>query len=130
MLVERLDFNQVEQAYPDRWRKARPGNQFVNPHDDDPGRYIVRRQGSDEWHEITLVSVDDSLFGRCDCDGFEHHDGPCSHLCAVFRIVQPEAIYSPPVTAADVDLRTPDEQRAQTAAEPDVAATDGGVTRR
>lgn len=128
MHVERLQFDNVRQAYPERWEKARPGNQWVNPHDRDPGRYICRRQGSDEWHQCTLVTLAAEYFGRCDCSGFEHHSGPCSHLCAVYRIISDDTdVYQPRIVEADVELRSPAEERAQNAAEPDLrAATDGG----
>ena len=127
--LDRLVFSQVRHAHPERWEKARPGAAFVNTHDDEPGRYAVRRQGGD-WHECTLVVVHDEFAGRCDCDGFQFHDGQCSHLCAVFRLygddrehfhrVRPDAYYA--------DLQADAERQAQLRAEPDhrSAATDGG----
>lgn len=131
MRVEHLEFWQVREAYPDRWEKARPGNQLVNPHDTHPGRYICRRQGSDEWHEVTLVSIAGESFGACDCEGFEYNDGPCSHLCAVYRLIDEDVeMYQPRVRAADVELESVQDQRAQIAAEPEErAAADGGVRR-
>lgn len=84
--LERLDFGRIKSAYPDRWGKGRPGNAFINEGPEE-GAFAVRRQGG-EWHECTLIRWQGFDFGVCDCTGFKNHDGPCSHLIAVFRMLE------------------------------------------
>lgn len=130
MKVRRLDFRAVQASCPERWQRGRPGGAFVNPHDETPGRWIVRRQGADEWHECVLCRVGSDPYGSCDCDGWRFNQGPCSHLCAVWRSI-PDKTTIPnvrPLSAA-VELRSADERRAATAAEPEVSGACIGGSR-
>lgn len=129
--LDRLLFSRVRDAHEERWKRGRPGNAFVNPHDDTPGRYWVRCQGGDD-HECVLVRSHGEFWGRCDCDGFQFHSGACSHLCAIFRLHgdDREHWHQPEVESISVSLRSDEERQAQLGAEPESrAATDGGRRR-
>jgi hypothetical protein len=83
--LQPLNFNWIEEAYTDRWAKGKPGKSLINPHEYIPGKYFVRRQGG-EPHRAVLVKSQENLYGNCDCDGWKHHEGPCSHLIAIYRL--------------------------------------------
>lgn len=83
--LERLNFSQVRDAYPDRWERGQPGNAFVKEHNEQPGIYKVRIIDG-QWHDCSLVVGLSHYWGTCDCKGFEHHTGPCAHLVAIRRL--------------------------------------------
>lgn len=124
--AEPLLFSRVRDAYPERWKKAEPGNALVNAHDEIDGHYAVRREGG-EWHECALAVANGEFVGTCDCEGFEFHDGACSHLCAVYRLRAdegPEAFPSVRPAGYRVELRSEGERRAD--GQEELVATDGG----
>lgn len=129
--LDRLLFSRVNEAYPERWDRARPGNAFVNDPEDKPGEYSVRCQGGD-WHTPTLVRAQGEFWGSCDCDGFRYHDNACAHLCAVFRLKADDrdSFHHAQVESISVELRSDADRQASLGAEPDArAATDGGLDR-
>jgi len=127
--AEPLLFSRIRDAYPERWEKARPGNALVNPHDEIDGRFAVRREGG-QWHECVLAVAHEEFVGTCDCDGFQFHEGACSHLCAVYRLYADDGADAwPKVQPAgyQVELRSDEQDRAAADAEPERrTATDGG----
>jgi len=126
--LDRLLFSEIKDRRPERWESGEPGNAIVRPHDEIDGRYAVRRQG-EEFHEVALARVNDEFAGACDCDGYEYHDGPCSHLIAVYRLLslRDDDFHKVRPESYGVELRRDAEQRAATDAEPENrVSTDGG----
>jgi len=125
---ERLDFSQIADAYPERFQKVDlAAAKLVS---DDGAQFVVERPDGD-GHVVELVSALSHYWGQCTCDGFEYHDGPCSHLCALKRAegVGLVDIPSGEPTAISVEVRDGQQQLADQI-EPDKrAATDGGVRR-
>ena len=120
-----LLFSRVRDAYPERWKKAEPGNALVNECETE-GTFSVRREGG-EWHKCSLAVAHGEFVGTCDCEGFEFHDGACSHLCAVYRLRADEGHPFPSVrpSAYRVELRSEEERRAD--GQEELVATDGGT---
>lgn len=76
-----LDFEGVREQFPNRWDRADPRDALIerrNAH----GWTVWLTDGADP-HGVALCRDGDQFIGRCDCDGFCYHDGPCAHLCAV-----------------------------------------------
>lgn len=81
--LDRQDFKQVEQTHPDRYNRLDLlGAQVFR---DEPGKYIIQATDSDTSHVTQLVKAVSHPWGHCTCDGYQYNDGPCSHLCAVWR---------------------------------------------
>ena len=126
MKLHRLHFSRIRDTNPDRWDRAEPRRVWVNKHDENPAQFLVRIQGGD-WHECALIQAMSHPWGRCDCDGWQYHDGPCSHLIGLWRMLDRDEIPQTEPHAVEVDVRDPDTEQAQIAAEPDrPARADGG----
>jgi hypothetical protein len=115
-MPEPLDFHAKREAGSDSWDRA------------DPRSALLERQRWDTWlvtlrggeaHEVRLRRESGAYVGRCDCAGFEHHDGPCAHLCTVRKAAVVEV---PDVRGRPVRVLDPDAERAQ-------AMPDGGERR-
>lgn len=127
MRFERLLFSELRETNPDRFEKADLAATSIL--EDEPGRFAVQRGESENTHVVALVTAYGEPWGRCSCDGYEHHDGPCSHLCAVWRAEQTDLVDIPPLdpTAIEGDVRGRQQCLADRAAEPDQRArADGG----
>lgn len=127
MKGDRLRFEELRETHPDRYSKADLAATSII--EDDPGRFAVQRGGSEDTHVAALVTALGETWGRCTCDGYEHHDGPCSHLCAVWR-AESEGLVDVPAldpTTIEGDIHGKQQRLADRAAEPDARVrADGG----
>jgi len=117
--LDRLAFDQVRDAYPERFEKVSlAAAQIV---DDDGSHYVVKRPGSDDAHICELVTAMSHAWGKCGCDGYQYNDGPCSHLCAIWRAEQTGLVEIPSAkpTAISVEVHDDQTELAQHSAEPD-----------
>lgn len=75
-----LDFRAERDSQSRSWERADPGSALIERF----GRfgYKVMLPGG-SVHYVALARDDDAWIGRCDCRGFEHHAGPCAHLCTL-----------------------------------------------
>lgn len=125
--LDRLEFAAIRDAYPDRYEKVSlAAAQIV---DDDGPRYVVKRPESDDAHICELVTSLAHAWGTCGCEGYKFNDGPCSHLCAVWRAEQNDLVEIPSATPTAISVEIHDDQTelAQHSAEPEQRpVADGG----
>lgn len=127
MSLERLDFGDVREAYPDRFKKLDLAAGSIAPVDPERGQYAVRRADSETAHPVRYVVALGHTWGECECKGFKHHEGPCSHLCGVHRAELAEIISPPELPVREIvpePPRDPQEEAAQNHVEK--ARADGG----
>ena len=65
----------------DSWARADPAAALVEPKSEHA--WIVSLPDGEDWHHVALVFDNGHYVGRCDCPGFEYHEGPCAHLCTI-----------------------------------------------
>ncbi|DAC85257.1 hypothetical protein [Natrinema versiforme] len=80
---DRLDFEAAEQAMTSSWERALEGAAEIEPMQ--PGEYAVQFDTSDRTHVVRLTSDGTAYAGHCTGPGYQYHDGPCAHLCAVYQ---------------------------------------------
>ena len=107
-----LDFRAEAEARSTSWQRA------------DPGRALIERRSWNEWavllpdgeeaHDCQLERDHGAYVGACDCPGYEHHGGPCAHLCT---LRQAEFGHDRDVKGRRVRVLDADEERAQTSVE-------------
>lgn len=78
-----LDFLGERAAATTSWERADPQQALIEQ-DTLSVQYTVCLHGGNA-HTVQLWRRGIQWVGRCDCDGFRYHDGPCAHLCAVWR---------------------------------------------
>lgn len=93
-----LDFAAEREAETTSWVRADPTVALIERW----GRYgylITLPGGSAHFAAIGRRS-DGTYVGWCKCKGFQHHDGPCAHLCTLYKAdtVGVEAVNERPVT--------------------------------
>ena len=115
MNVDRLEFAPIQEAYPERWDKCDLAQMSIT--ETEPGEYCVQREPNSDAHVAHLAIVLHEPYGKCSCDGYEYHDGPCSHLCGLWRAHQAELIQIPRgrPQAVTVDVVDAEEEQAQQA---------------
>ena len=110
--VSLLDFDAEAEARSTSWERA------------DPDRALIERRSWNEWsvllpdgekaHICRLERDHGAYVGACDCPGYEHHDGPCAHLCTLRKA---EFGHDRDVEGRRVRVLDADEERAQGAVE-------------
>lgn len=121
-MMDRLDFGALQQTNEERYLKVDLLEASIVDVDDAPERYAVRRDPDADTHVVEIVLAYDEPWGRCSCDGYQFHGGPCSHLSAVWRAHlegMVDLLEARP-TAISVDVRDEQQELAD--------AVDGGVT--
>lgn len=111
--LDRLDFRAVEEEHPDRYHRGSVASTSIVV--DDADRFVVSHPDSDDSHVCRLaVAGRLGYFGSCSCDGYEYHDGPCSHLCAIERMAEIGHVDVPhfDIQRAVGDVRDPEQERA------------------
>ncbi|DAC85286.1 SWIM zinc finger family protein [Haloterrigena jeotgali icosahedral virus 1] len=94
---DRLDFEAAEDELTSSWERALEEAAEIEPMQ--PGEFAVRFETSDRTHVVRLAGDGAGYAGRCTCPGYQFHDGPCAHLCAVFQRSLEE-----PTLVPEVDL--------------------------
>jgi len=100
---EIVDFERIAGTESTSWQRADPEAALI----ESTGRYGFRVTLPGGDAHLVAAAVDDSQHvGTCDCRGFEHHDGPCAHLCVVRKaaFAGVEGVDDEPVTIPCVDL--------------------------
>jgi len=115
-----LDFRAERDRETESWERADPNAALIER----PARfaYWVMLKGGDA-HLVALAHEGGRYIGRCDCAGFEYHDGPCAHLCTLRKAEFVNAVEVPTVASIEDE-----HDRAQ--AEGEVFADGGEVCRR
>jgi len=75
-----LDFRAERDRETESWERADPSKALIEH--TSRFAYWVMLKGGDA-HLVALAHEEDRYVGRCDCRGFEYHDGPCAHLCTL-----------------------------------------------
>lgn len=112
--LDRLDYQMVRNAYPDRYNRGELASVSIMPQK--AGRFVVKFPDSDDGHQSVLANAPAGYFGTCSCDGYDYHDGPCSHLSILRRAVSASLVepgYIEPETISG-ELRDPDQELADT----------------
>ena len=78
---EPVNFLEERDDDTESWARADPREALIEPF----GRfgYKVTLRDGESVHYCALGLEDDEYIGRCDCKGWEYHDGPCAHLCTL-----------------------------------------------
>ncbi|MCU4926668.1 hypothetical protein OB905_11855 [Halobacteria archaeon AArc-dxtr1] len=78
---EPLDFLEQRDTNTDSWIRAHPADALLEKF----GRYgyKVTLRGGADVHYCALGIENGEYIGRCDCKGWQYHDGPCAHLCTL-----------------------------------------------
>lgn len=79
--VEPVDFKAERDDRTESWARAHPDDALIEPF----GRfgYKVTLRDGEDVHYCALGIDDSEYVGRCDCKGWQYHDGPCAHLCTL-----------------------------------------------
>jgi hypothetical protein len=121
-VTEPLDFQAEAEARSTSWERA------------DPDHALIERRSWNEWavllpdgeeaHVCRLERDHGTYVGGCDCPGYEHHDGPCAHLCTLRKA---EFAHDRDVEGRRVRVLDANEERAQGTVE--CVRADGGRRR-
>lgn len=110
IMGEKLDFESERDQGTESWRRA-DGLRALISRESRAGWRVTLPDGHDA-HRVAFVRQGNDWFGRCDCRGYQYHDGPCAHLCTLRK-------------AAFVGAKTTDGETVV----PLNVATDGGVAK-
>lgn len=86
------------------WERSHPDDALIEPF----GRFgykVCLRDGEDV-HYCALGLEDGQYIGRCDCKGWQYHNGPCAHLCTLRK-----AAFLDRIDVAETD-DSPDDEHA------------------
>lgn len=126
MKFENLLFSEVRDQHPDRYEKADLAETSIVEHDV-PGQFIVSRNPSADSHVAALVHAVGEYWGSCSCKGYEHHEGPCSHLCAIVRAEHREIVRVPKAHVMAIEPAVLEDDREVDLADEDDGAADADV---
>ncbi|MBZ6496029.1 SWIM zinc finger family protein [Natrinema longum] len=78
---EPVDFLEERDDGTESWTRADPREALIESF----GRfgYKVTLRDGESVHYCALGIEDGEYVGRCDCKGWQYHDGPCAHLCTL-----------------------------------------------
>jgi len=77
---EPVDYEAIAGTDETSWQRADPEAALI----ESTGRYGYRVVLPDGDAHLVAVAIDEGQHvGTCDCKAWEHHDGPCAHLCVV-----------------------------------------------
>jgi hypothetical protein len=76
-----LNFEAERDEETDSWTRADPLNGTLARLTWE--QWGVHLPDGDDAHIVTLRHESRGYVGECDCSGYQFHDGPCAHLCAV-----------------------------------------------
>ncbi|APW99415.1 hypothetical protein CHINAEXTREME_17285 [Halobiforma lacisalsi AJ5] len=78
---EAVDFLEERDGETESWTRADPREALIESF----GRfgYKVTLRDGEDVHYCALGIDDGEYVGRCDCKGWQYHDGPCAHLCTL-----------------------------------------------
>lgn len=86
--ADTLDFSEPDpESESESYQRAHEHPVIIHP----KGRFLYLVTISDKEpeertsHLVEYHGTEESLRGRCDCDGWTFHDGPCAHLWALNR---------------------------------------------
>ena len=126
-MPEPLDFRTEQHERTTSWERADPEAALVET--TAWNRWRVMLPPSTTPHDVHLERENGAYVGRCDCPGFEHHDGPCAHLCTVRKA---DFGHYDDLSGRRIRIRSAGEERADHYAEPeetdDRLRADGGET--
>lgn len=122
---EHLAFSEIRETHPDRWDKADLAETSISSLES-PGEWVVQRSPDDDSHVVELVRAFSQAWGHCSCDGFQFHDGPCSHLCAVWRAFQRDLVDVPRAQVRTIEPVVGQQTLEPTDDDVKQAVTDGG----
>jgi hypothetical protein len=125
-MMDRLDFGTLRETNEERYEKVDLLEASIVD-DDNPERYVVRREAGSEAHVVEIVEAYGEPWGRCSCDGYKYHSGPCSHLSGVWRAELAGMLEIPTArpTGIHVDVHESQQELAD-AVDGQTVATDGG----
>lgn len=125
-MMDRLDFGALQETNEERYLKVDLLEASIID-DGNPERFVVRREPESDAHVVEIVEAHGEPWGRCSCDGYAYHDGPCSHLSAVWR-AELEGLLDIPTarpTGIHVEIHGAQQEIAD-AVDRAPVATDGG----
>jgi len=78
---ESVNFLEERDGETESWTRADPREALIESF----GRfgYKVTLRDGEDVHYCALGLEDGEYLGRCDCKGWQYHDGPCAHLCTL-----------------------------------------------
>ena len=100
---EPVDLDALAGSDETSWQRAQPQAALI----ESTGRYGYRVTLPGGDAHLVAVAVDDGQYvGRCDCETWQYHDGPCAHLCTVRKaaFIDAEDVQGEPVTIPRLDL--------------------------
>ena len=129
-MTEPLEFRSKLKAESESWERADATRALIETVAWD--RWRVTLPDGDDVHECRLHRDHGAFIGECDCEGFQYHDGPCAHLCAVRKAAFGRVVDTRgrPVTIHDIeDVETEryDAKIEQALADGGRVDLDGGV---
>ncbi len=82
-LLDRQDFLLERDDETGSWRRADPMAALIE-RVSAYGWKVLLPEGEDAHRVALAYDADKNQYvGRCDCDGYEYHEGPCAHLCTL-----------------------------------------------
>ena len=123
-MMDRLNFSQLQETNEERYLKVDLLEASVVDVDDDPERFVVRREPGADSHVVELIEAYGEPWGSCSCDGYQYHAGPCSHLAAIWRAQLEELLEIPTARPTAIRVETHDAQQELA----DAVDGDAGVT--
>ncbi|MFC7204742.1 hypothetical protein ACFQJC_14575 [Haloferax namakaokahaiae] len=101
---ELLFFEELARNRRNSWTRADPFKAIIDP----ISTYGWRVKLPDgDIHTVALAKQRDRFVGRCDCKGFQFHDGACAHLCTIRKADFGDVpdIYGDPVSISSTEVR-------------------------
>ncbi len=79
--IESIDFLEERDDETRSWTRAHPDHALIEAF----GRfgYKVTLRDGEDVHFCALGIENGEYIGRCDCKGWQYHDGLCAHLCTL-----------------------------------------------
>lgn len=107
------------------WERADPVAALIEAKSNQS--WTVALPDGEDWHHVALIFDNGVYIGRCDCEGFEYHEGPCAHLCTIRKA---DAIGYPDVNGNAIEIervnRAAGDELADQHDDTERARADGG----
>jgi|GEM_PF-957877 len=80
-MSDALDFLAERDNQSGSWTRAQPDRALIER--TSTYAYLVTLPDGHVHRCAYAINDDGTYVGRCDCDGYRYHDGPCAHLCTL-----------------------------------------------
>ena len=127
--VQVLDFEAERDNQTESFERADPVAALIEQRREHV--WTVTLPDGNDTHSVVLIEESGEYLGRCSCDGFKFHDGPCAHLCTIRKaaVVPDSDVNGTPILIRSVGAVDEDHDLADQHDDLERVRADGGRRR-